>query len=68
MEDLITFEEALKILDISHPTLYKLLKEKKIDGYLLAGKWKFKRQHLEDYVERCRNLKDVEKENIEDRR
>ena len=67
MDNLLSFEDALDVLGISHPTLYKLLKEKKIDGYFLAGKWKFKQKHIDDYIERCRNLKDLDTDNVDDR-
>lgn len=48
--DLLTLTQACKYLQISEPTMRKLLREKKIPRHKPAGQWRFFRSELEEWV------------------
>ena len=66
MQDFLTFEQVVEMLNITPPTLYKYLNQKLIDGYKIGGKWKFTKEQVEDYIERCRNLREDEEPGQDD--
>lgn len=48
--DILTSEEACKLLKISKPTLYKLVDNKKIFGHKIGKEYRFNREELLSYV------------------
>jgi len=48
--DILTTEEACKLLKISKPTLYKLIEKKKILGYKIGKEYRFNKQELMSYI------------------
>jgi len=48
--DILTTEEACKLLKISKPTLYKLIEKKKISGYKIGKEYRFNKQELMSYI------------------
>ena len=49
-----TIQEAAQFLGISTVTLRRYLKDHKIGAYRIAGRYRFKKKALEDYLEACR--------------
>ena len=54
MSDLLTVKDTMKLLRISRPTVYQLLKNKKIISFLFAGKYLIERASLLEYLLRGR--------------
>lgn len=50
-EDILSFEEAMKLLGTSQPTLYRLLKQGAIQGLKVGRQWRFRRADLVAYME-----------------
>lgn len=50
LNDLLTLIQACEYLQISEPTMRKLLREKKIPGHKPAGQWRFFKHELEEWV------------------
>ena len=48
--DILTTEEACKLLKISKPTLYKLIERKQISGYKIGKEYRFNKEDLLSYV------------------
>jgi excisionase family DNA binding protein len=51
-DDVLSFEEAMKFLDTSQPTLYRLLKQGAVQGLKVGRQWRFRRADLVAYMER----------------
>lgn len=51
MKELLKAREVCRILGISLPTLYSLVKTGKLKGYLVARKWKFAEADIMRYLE-----------------
>lgn len=51
-EDILSFEEAMKFLGTSQPTLYRLLKQGAVQGLKVGRQWRFRRADLVAYMER----------------
>ena len=49
---LLTIEKAAKYLDIHPGTLYRWARAKKIPAVKMGKVWRFKKERLEDWVER----------------
>lgn len=49
-----SIQEAAQFLGISTVTLRRYLKDHKISAYRIAGRYRFKKKALEDYLEACR--------------
>jgi len=49
-----SIQEAAQFLGISTVTLRRYLKDHKIGAYRIAGRYRFKKKALEDYLEACR--------------
>jgi len=52
MEKLLKAREVCRILGVSLPTLYSLVKSGQLKGYLVARKWKFAETDILRYLER----------------
>ncbi len=50
--DILTTEEACKLLKISRPTLYKLIEKKQISGSKIGKEYRFSREELMSYLSR----------------
>jgi excisionase family DNA binding protein len=51
MEKLLKAREVCRILGVSLPTLYSLVKNGRLKGYFVARKWKFEEVDLRRYLE-----------------
>jgi len=51
-DELLSFDEAIKFLDTSKSTLYKLLSLEDIKGVKVGKQWRFRRSDLTAYLER----------------
>ena len=51
---LVTKQEAARYLNISEWSVYHLKRTKQVACCMVAGKLMFKRDDLDDYIERCR--------------
>ena len=51
-EDLLSFDEAIKFLDTSKSTLYRLLSQEEVRGVKVGKQWRFRRADLTAYIER----------------
>ena len=51
-DDILPFDEAVKFLGTSQPTLYRLLKQGAIQGLKVGRQWRFRRADLVAYMER----------------
>jgi excisionase family DNA binding protein len=49
-----SIEEAAEFLGISAVTLRRYIKSQRISAYQIAGRYRFKQQALEDFLESCR--------------
>lgn len=52
MDKLLNAREVCRILGVSLPTLYSLVKSGKLKGYFVARKWKFAEAEILRYLER----------------
>lgn len=50
MESLMTMKKACEFLNISRDTMERLLKDFKIPGAKIGGRWKFEKSDLQNYV------------------
>jgi excisionase family DNA binding protein len=50
--DLLSFDEAIKFLDTSKSTLYRLLSQDEIRGVKVGKQWRFRKSDLTAYIER----------------
>jgi excisionase family DNA binding protein len=50
MTDFLTFEEAASMLNVSHSTLYRWLREDKVPGHKAGRQWRFERAELEAFM------------------
>lgn len=50
--DLLTLEGAMHFLAISKPTIYRLLRDGKLQGTKVGGQWRFRREDLRAHSER----------------
>lgn len=53
----LTVAEVADMLDVSPKTVYKYIKEKKLRAGKIGRSWKIQESDLEDYKERCFNIK-----------
>jgi len=53
-DDLLTLKEVSKMLRLSPPTLYKLLKEGKIPAVKIGTQWRFHRKEILEWLEGSR--------------
>ncbi len=51
-DDILSFDEAMKFLGTSQPTLYRLLKQGALQGLKVGRQWRFRRTDLVAYMER----------------
>jgi len=51
-EELLSFDEAIKFLDTSKTTLYRLLSQDEIKGVKVGKQWRFRKADLTAYIER----------------
>jgi excisionase family DNA binding protein len=51
-DDVLLFDEALKFLGTSRPTLYRLLKQGELKGLKVGKQWRFNKADLVAYMER----------------
>jgi len=55
--ELITIKEVADFLQIAEKTIYRLAAEGKIPAFKVGGSWRFKRNEIEDWLEKQRNDK-----------
>lgn len=55
MGDILTAEEICQYLKIPRSTLYKLISDKKIPAFRVGRHWRFKKEQIEDWVEKQGN-------------
>ena len=48
--ELLNVEEVAKILQLHAMTVYRLVKEGKLPGFKVGGRWRFHRSTLEDWM------------------
>src|SRR5579859_1471315 len=51
-EELLSLDEAIRFLDTSKSTLYRLLNQEDIKGVKVGKQWRFRKADLETYLER----------------
>lgn len=51
-EDILSAEEVAKILQVHPRTVKRLANNHTLIGFQVAGKWRFRRGALEDYIRR----------------
>ena len=49
-KEILTIEEAARLLQLSKRTLYKLVREGEIPGKKILNKWRFERESLKRWV------------------
>ncbi len=52
LEELLSFDEAVKVLDTSKSTLYRLLNQEDIKGVKVGKQWRFRKADLVAYLQR----------------
>ncbi len=55
MGDILTAEEICQYLKIPRSTLYKLISDKKIPAFRVGRHWRFKKEEIEEWVEKQGN-------------
>ncbi len=60
MEKLLTVEEVALGLQVSKDTLWRLLKQKKLVGYRVAGAWRVHPDDIKRYLETQKNTNQTE--------
>ena len=48
--ELMNVEEVAKVLQLHAMTVYRLVKEGKLPGFKVGGRWRFHRSALEDWM------------------
>ncbi|UCC94587.1 MAG: helix-turn-helix domain-containing protein [Candidatus Omnitrophota bacterium] len=56
-DEILTADDVCKYLKIPRSTLYQLAKDKKIPAFKVGRHWRFKRERVQDWVERQEVLK-----------
>jgi excisionase family DNA binding protein len=51
-DEIMTIRELAVFLKIKEKTAYKLVAEGKLPGFKVGGSWRFKRDDLEEWIER----------------
>ncbi len=59
---LLEFREVAEYLHVSAPTLYRLIKSRQLPAYKVGGKWKFKPEDIERFLEQHSNFGAAEEE------
>jgi excisionase family DNA binding protein len=52
MTDIMTIKEVADYLKINEKTIYKLAKEKRIPAFKVGGNWRFKKNTIDEWIEK----------------
>ena len=55
-ESLMTIEEVADYLRVKKRTVYEWLKKGKIPAFKTVGQWRFKRDKIDDWLEKCQEI------------
>lgn len=51
MEDLLTTKQLQELLQVDRVTIYRMLKEGRLDGFKVGGQWRFSRQAIQGWLQ-----------------
>lgn len=57
LADIMTIREVANYLKLTEKTAYRLAAEGKIPGFKVGGSWRFRRDEIENWIERAMNRK-----------
>ncbi len=52
-EKLMTVKEVAEYLQLDEHTIYRMARKGEIPAYKIAGQWRFKRELIEQWLEKC---------------
>lgn len=55
-EKLLTMHESIVFLGISKPTIYRMIRDKSIIAYKVRGRWRFRKDDLDAYLQKNANV------------
>jgi len=50
--DIMTIREVASYLKMTEKTIYRLAKERKIPSFKVGGNWRFKKEAIDEWIER----------------
>ncbi|OQX53105.1 MAG: hypothetical protein B5M48_03975 [Candidatus Omnitrophica bacterium 4484_213] len=50
--DIMTIKEVANYLKMTEKTIYRLAKERKIPSFKVGGNWRFKKEAIDEWIER----------------
>ena len=50
--DMMTIKEGASCLKMTEKTIYRLAKERKIPAFKIGGNWRFKKQAIDEWIEK----------------
>ncbi|MEJ2211034.1 MAG: helix-turn-helix domain-containing protein, partial [Anaerolineae bacterium] len=50
MEDLLTTKQLQELLQVDRVTIYRMLKDGRLEGFKVGGQWRFSRQTIEQWL------------------
>ncbi|MEQ8694234.1 MAG: helix-turn-helix domain-containing protein [Gammaproteobacteria bacterium] len=50
--EILTIKEVAEYLKVKEKTAYKLVAEGKIPGFKVGGSWRFRKQEIEEWIEK----------------
>jgi excisionase family DNA binding protein len=50
--DIMTIKEVASYLKMTEKTIYRLAKERKIPAFKIGGNWRFKKQAIDEWIEK----------------
>jgi len=51
-EDILTIRDVAEYLKVTEKTVYGLVQKRVIPGFKVGGQWRFRREDLEDWINR----------------
>jgi excisionase family DNA binding protein len=57
--DIMTIREVASYLKMTEKTIYKLAKERKIPAFKIGGNWRFKKEAIDEWIEKNMYEKNV---------
>ncbi|EJA7360663.1 helix-turn-helix domain-containing protein [Vibrio alginolyticus] len=56
VDQILTLKEVAAYLKLAEKTAYRLASEGKLPGFKVGGSWRFKREDLEVWIEKQKNV------------
>lgn len=59
ISDFLSIKEVASYLRFHEMTIYRLIKEKRIEAFKVAGNWRVKKEAIDNYLENRSNLSTI---------